>query len=178
MFAKDESEQFDAVNNSHRNRWNGKTRSKMGFYGGYHYIVERNGAVQQFRGDNETGAHNNKQWMNFKAIGITFAGNMSRQNLTEAQIKSGVELIRQLQESHNIPDTNVTPHRLYKATQCPGNNIPDKAWPWLQEQYGGSKEKWRMEAEKWASKYVKDVDSFVRDFDIHKIIELIRRSNK
>ena len=46
VFAKDDiSEQFDLINNSHRHRWNGATKSKMGFYGGYTYLIERNGHV-------------------------------------------------------------------------------------------------------------------------------------
>jgi len=140
----DVAEQFDTVNESHRKRWNGKTKSTMGHYGGYHYIVERNGTVQQFRNDGETGAHNNKglkrigAWLysaNHYAIGVTFAGNMSRQELTGEQIKSGVELIRRLRAKHDIPDENILPHRHYKPTQCPGNNIPDPVWSYLKEQY-------------------------------------------
>lgn len=145
MYAEDDiKEQFNAVNSSHRKRWNGKTLSKMGFYGGYHYIVERNGETQQFRKDDEVGAHNDKGlkriggWMysaNYYAIGITFAGNMSRQQLTGEQIKAGVELVKRLQDRHDISDENVLPHRHYKPTQCPGNNIPDNAWDFLLEQY-------------------------------------------
>jgi len=144
IYAEDDlGDQFDTVNESHRKRWNGGTKSAMGLYGGYHYIVERNGAVQQFRNDWETGAHNNKgikrigAWLysaNSYALGITFAGNMSRQNLTDHQIKSAVELVKELQRKHGIPDENITPHRADKATQCPGNNLPDPVWNYLQEQ--------------------------------------------
>ncbi len=147
MYANDDvSEQFDAVNTSHRVRWGGKTKSSLGFYGGYHYIVERNGTIQQFREDYEVGAHNNLglkrigAWVyscNYYALGVTFAGNMSRQDLTTEQVKSGVELIKRLQKTHNIIDDNVLPHRHYKPTQCPGNNLPDPVWSYLQEQYDG-----------------------------------------
>jgi hypothetical protein len=162
MYSEDDtSEQFDAVNEAHRVRWDGATRSSLGFHGGYHYIVERSGAVQQFRTDAETGAHNNKGIRvvnfipvsaNYYALGITFAGNMSRQNLTEAQIKAGAELIVKLQRAYNIPDDNVLPHRAYTATQCPGNNIPDKVWPYIKEMYESQTDKptWQEEAAEWA----------------------------
>jgi len=140
----DIAEQFSHVNNSHYNRWNGQTKSSMGFYGGYHYLIERSGVVQQFREEDEVGAHNNlgikwvgasRQSLNHYGIGISFAGNMSRQHLTEAQIISFVELVKDIQTRHDIKDEDITPHRDWKATQCPGNNIPDKVYPWLLEQY-------------------------------------------
>ncbi len=147
----DMAEQFDSVNEGHKARWKGATKSKMGFYGGYHYIVERNGAVQQFRGEEETGAHNNVGLMNYKAIGVCFAGNMSRQNLTEAQIRAGVKLIKDIQKRHDIPDENVTPHRASKSTQCPGNNFADPVWKFLQEQFEKLDEK-EPDIVKWHKK--------------------------
>ena len=160
IYAKDDvAEQFDAVNEGHRKRWNGKTKSKMGFYGGYHYIIERSGEVQQFRNDWENGAHNDKgiKWVgikrvsaNYYALGVCFAGNMSRQNLSDAQVKAGVELINQLKEKHKIFDKDITPHRAHKATQCPGNNFPDPAWDYLKEMYDKLEEPWKKQARDWA----------------------------
>lgn len=144
LSTNDAHEQFDAVNLAHRRRWGGKTKSSMGFYGGYHYIIERNGTVQQFRDETEDGAHCNTglkrigAWVysaNSYAIGVCFAGNMSVQQLTPEQLKSGVELIKDIRDRRSITDANILPHRNFKATQCPGNNIPDKVWPHLQEQY-------------------------------------------
>ena len=145
IYANDDvKEQFLTVDEVHRKRWNGKTKSRMGYYGGYHYLIERNGFVAQYRNDDETGAHNNKglkrigAWMyseNYYSIGISFAGNMSKQELTAKQIESAVKKIKELQTKHNIPNENIRPHRATSSTQCPGNNIPDKAWEYLQEQY-------------------------------------------
>jgi N-acetyl-anhydromuramyl-L-alanine amidase AmpD len=180
MYANDDvAEQFNAVNEGHRKRWNGKTKSKMGFYGGYHYIVERNGAIQQFRGEDETGAHNNVSLMNYRAIGVCFAGNMSRQNLSDAQIVSGVRLIKGIQARHNILDKNIKPHRFYKATQCPGNNFADPVWDYLQEKHESmspKQEGWKKKEEKWASKYIKDMPGFLASYDPHKMIALIHRA--
>jgi len=145
----DKAEQFDAVDEGHRKKWGNK--SAMGYFGGYHYLVERNGFVGQFRNDWETGVHNKKSLMNYRAIGVCFAGNMSRQKLTRDQVKFSVELIKRLQNKYDIPDENVTPHRLYKATQCPGNFLVDPVWEYLQEEYDKmDTEKWKKEAQKWA----------------------------
>lgn len=142
-FAKnDVAKQLNSVNSGHKARWNASTRSSLGYYVGYHYLIERDGEVVQCRKDSEIGVHNNKGlvWStrgrisaNYYAIGISFAGNMSRQELTSAQIKSAVELIERLQTEHDIKDDQVLPHRHYTPTQCPGNNLPDPLWAYLKE---------------------------------------------
>lgn len=179
IFAENNTaEQFDAVNEAHRVRWNGKTKSRMGYYGGYHYLIERSGVIQQFRADDETGAHNNVSLMNYRAIGVCFAGNMSRQFLTDKQIESAVKLIKSLQTKHNIVDANITPHRLYKATQCPGNNIPDPVWDYLQSEYAKQEmdlEPWKKEVKKWAAQYLNDVDGFFDSPDPYKYAALLKR---
>lgn len=159
IYAEDDvAEQFDTVDKAHNERWQGATKSSMGYYGGYHYIIERNGAVQQFRNDWEVGAHNDKgiKWIgagrysaNYYAIGVCFAGNMSRQPLTDKQIKAGYDLIVRLQKKYLIPDDQVLPHRHYKATQCPGNTLPDPILPYLKEMYEKNTD-WKAEAQAWA----------------------------
>jgi len=135
MYAKNDSDaQFSAVDQAHKKRWEGKTKSSLGYYGGYHYLIERNGEVKQYRKDSEVGAHNDKSLMNYRAIGICLAGNMSEQMLTEAQIKALVELVETKKKEYGIVDENIQPHRHYKGTQCPGNNLPDKVWDYIKEQ--------------------------------------------
>lgn len=150
MFAEsDDDLQFASIDAAHKKRWNGATKSKLGYYCGYHYVIERNGEVTQARHESEVGAHNNKSLMNYRAVGICFAGNMSRQNLSQAQINASVKLIRDIQSRNGISDSNITPHRQYKATQCPGTNFPDPVWPHLISKYRDD-EKWKVEARKWA----------------------------
>lgn len=135
-FAKDDvTHQFNGVNVGHKKRWNGETLSKLGFYGGYHYLVERDGSIFQFRGDEEVGAHNNVSGMNQKALGVCFAGNMSEQDLTAAQIESGYRLISELMNKYGIPEGNIDPHKYYKNTQCPGNRLTDDPWPYIKSQF-------------------------------------------
>jgi len=152
-FAKDDvAHQFNGVNISHKKRWEERTLSKLGFYGGYHYLVERDGIVRQFRGDEEVGAHNNQQEMNFKAIGVCFAGDMDEQQLTQKQFDEGLRLIQRLQEKYNIPRENIKGHRDYKNTHCPGIGIPKDIdmLSYFELNAGVQVESWEEEATKFA----------------------------
>ena len=188
IHSDDDKEQFDLIDNAHERRWNGRTKSRMGFFGGYGYIVERSGVVQQFRNDDETGAHCNKgmKWTiggrvsaNYYAIGICFAGNMSEEDLTPEQIESGYTLIRDLQNKHNIPESEVRPHRYYTPTQCPGNRIPNDVMGYLRDEYEKGKGKvydvpaWSLEGVKWAHKN-KIINRFsgreIKDYELATIL--------
>lgn len=128
-FASSENEkQFASVNASHKKRFGEGVKSKLGYYGGYHYLIERDGTVMQYRGEEEVGAHNNIDLMNFKAIGVCFAGNMSTQRISEEQIRAGHDLIEKLQLKYGIHDDNVQGHKKYKNTQCPGNSLGISPW--------------------------------------------------
>lgn len=138
IYAKDNTaKQFDIVNNSHHARFGESVKSSFGFYVGYHYFIERDGEVKQARLITEVGAHDDAAQRNFKAIGICFAGNMELQKVTNEQVISMVELVRNLQKDPLIDknEENYQPHRHWKATACPGHNIPDAAWPFLRDLY-------------------------------------------
>ena len=154
----DTDHQFDSVNISHKNRWNGATLSKLGFYGGYHYLIERDGTVGQFRGEEEVGAHTVQKSMNYKAIGVSFAGNMSEQLLTNDQVVSAVDLIGEIKTRGGAK--NITGHRDWKPTQCPGKTIPQDEWQYLLDRYEDIREdegkhdltEWQVESWKKATK--------------------------
>ena len=135
-FASSENEkQFVSVNASHKKRFGEGVKSKLGYYGGYHYLIERDGTVMQYRGEEEVGAHNNVDLMNFKAIGVCFAGNMSTQRISEKQILAGYDLIQRLQLKYGIHDDNVQGHKKYKSTQCPGNSLGANPWGTIKKLY-------------------------------------------
>jgi len=162
ILSLDGAEQFNMIDEAHRERWGGETKSRMGHCCGYHYVCERSGFISQARNDDEIGAHNNNgikriglfnRSANYYAIGICFAGNMSEQELTDEQKIAGYELIKQLQGKHNIPDSEVLPHRHYKPTQCPGNRLPNDIMGYLRGEYERLKEdipKWAKEGVKFA----------------------------
>ena len=98
-------------------------RSSMGYYMGYHYLVEQSGSVGQAREENEIGAHD--QGENSNSLGICFAGNFNIRYPSEAQIASAALLIKQIRTRWKIPVTRVEPHRWDDQTDCPGTLLPD-----------------------------------------------------
>lgn len=108
---------------------------------GYHYVIRRDGVVEQGRPENQVGAHVGGQ--NVGKIGICWLGGLNRatgpdkgvDNRTPAQTESLIKLIRELLKRH--PGAKVVGHRDLAATQCPGFDVP--AW-WAKVQKKGAPE--------------------------------------
>ena len=115
--------QLNGVNNYHRSQK--YPLSSMGFFVGYHYLIEQNGKVIQCRREDENGAHTSQESMNFKSIGICLAGDFDQQMPTEEQKSAIHKLLQEVQSRHNIPDEQVVPHRRYAPKSCWGKNLPD-----------------------------------------------------
>lgn len=172
LAADDDVQQFNVIDRGHQVRWDGATRSSLGYYGGYHYLIERNGVIKQYRKDSEVGAHNNVDEMNYKAIGVCFAGNMEKQNLSKEQRRAGLELVKQLQKKYSIPNENVQPHKKYKATACPGKSTLE-----FIEELKEVPLDWKGEIELWAGGFLKDPDGFFKKVENgHLIMSAIRKA--
>lgn len=102
--------------------------SSLGFYVGYHYYIEKDGKLYQARKDNEEGAHTKGK--NTSSIGICLAGNFDSTLPTEAQIKTLKELVAKKMKEHNIPISNLYPHRKFAIKTCYGNRLTER---WIQE---------------------------------------------
>lgn len=106
---------------------------------GYHWIIRRDGTVEQGRPENMTGAHVGGQ--NTGKIGISWIGGLNRatgpdkgvDNRTDAQKASLIKLIKECLVRY--PGAKVVGHRDLAPTQCPGFDV--EAW-WAKVQ-GGSK---------------------------------------
>lgn len=120
--------QLDNINRSHKNR--GFPKSSLGFYVGYHYVIETDGTIIQTRKDTEIGAHDRDE--NYDSIGFGFVGNFSLLQPTEAQARSGAKLTAKLTAKHKIRITGIEPHRRDDKTECPGSKLDDN---WLIEQF-------------------------------------------
>lgn len=116
-----EQDQFKGIDNGHKKR--GFPKSSLGFFVGYHYLIEHNGAIKQARKENEPGCHDRGE--NFRSIGICLSGNFSLNMPSERQTKAARRLVRQLMMKYNIPPERVEPHRWDDATECPGKLLPD-----------------------------------------------------
>lgn len=106
-------------------------KSELGYYVGYHYVINKDGNVAQTRGDKEVGAH--CKGMNFSSIGIVLSGNFDRlphsENSypTKEQIASLRTLLDELTDRHLIVGSRIVPHRAFSSKSCYGKNLGD-AW--------------------------------------------------
>jgi N-acetylmuramoyl-L-alanine amidase len=89
---------------------------------GYHYIIKLNGEVQFGRPENKIGAH--VKGKNRSSIGVCYIGGMDKSmeewidTRTEAQKKSLIELIKDLQKKY--PGSIVYGHRDFTSKKpCP-----------------------------------------------------------
>ena len=122
------------MNQWHKDR--GFTLSSLGWYVGYHYVIESDGIVTQTRKDEEVGCH---CVPNTNKIGVCLTGNFGRAKPTEAQTNALLKLLAQIQYKFAIPDEQIYGHRDFKQTECPGKHLYDwlllyKKWSYLRQQ--------------------------------------------
>lgn len=120
--------QFEQINQHHKMR--DFPRSSLGFYVGYHWLIETDGTVRQARLETEMGAHDTGE--NVNSLGICFAGDFTASLPGEAQADAAARLIAGIRSRWNIPITRIEPHRWDDNTQCPGTFVPDD---WLIKEY-------------------------------------------
>lgn len=111
----------EVVNEWHRQLWNFK--SSLGWYCGYHFVIEKDGKTTQCRADWEEGAHT--KGYNTQSIGIALSGNFDRTKPTAAQTKALRSLLLQLMNKHGIREENIVPHRRFANKTCYGRNLSD-----------------------------------------------------
>ncbi|NVD05374.1 lysozyme [Vibrio sp. JPW-9-11-11] len=89
---------------------------------GYHYVITRQGDIEQGRSLHQIGAHVSGH--NRGNIGICLVGgcdehNQPQDNFTLAQRKALFELIARLQALFSIADEQVQPHHYWANKACP-----------------------------------------------------------
>lgn len=114
--------QFNKVNEYHKSRQ--FPVSALGYFCGYHLFVERDGSVIVARSLDEVGAHTLGE--NWEVYGICMAGNFNFEQPTSLQKESLGKWCNILMKRSNIPITRIYPHRAFRPTSCPGDNLPDK----------------------------------------------------
>ena len=106
------------VNNYHKSL--GFPRSTLGFYGGYHYIIEPTGYTIQYKREHEEGAHTIGH--NKDSVGICLVGNFDMEMPTTEQIVSFKKLVGEIKKRRSIDSV-----KMHKEMQnfrtCPGNLI-------------------------------------------------------
>jgi len=94
------------------------TKSSLGFFVGYHYVILADGKLIQTRRDNELGCHTIP---NDGKIGICVVGNFMTEKPTPPQLDTLGVLCSRLKKDYNINE--VKGHRDFSNTDCPGDNL-------------------------------------------------------
>jgi len=76
---------------------------------GYHYVVRKDGTIEEGRPKHTIGAH--VLGLNGQSVGICFSGHGDIAEHTEAQRHAGLELTRQLMDEYDVPLRRVIGHR-------------------------------------------------------------------
>ena len=90
---------------------------------GYHYVIRKDGTVEQGRPHWTVGAH--AYGHNSHTIGIHVCGNFEEAEPTDAQIESTAMLLANLCTDYGIPIDrgHIVGHRELMGTACPGRNL-------------------------------------------------------
>lgn len=90
---------------------------------GYHFVIRKNGNIEQGRPMDAVGAHCYGE--NSHTVGINLVGNFMDYQPETAQMASGARLIAALCKAYKLePSANtVFGHRDFNATACPGDNL-------------------------------------------------------
>src|SRR3990167_7232831 len=99
--------QFFKINEDHKAKWN--FASSLGYFGGYHYLIEKDGKVFQYRADDEVGAHDLGE--NIGSIGICLAGNFDAELPTKQQEQALAPLLKTILTKWKIRHNRIDPHR-------------------------------------------------------------------
>jgi N-acetyl-anhydromuramyl-L-alanine amidase AmpD len=87
---------------------------------GYHFYVRKDGSIYRGRPINSTGAHVSNY--NSQCLGICFEGNFEKEQMPEAQLNAGKELIAYVRGLY--PNALIRKHKDLNATACPGRYFP------------------------------------------------------
>lgn len=84
---------------------------------GYHFVILKNGTIEEGRPIDSVGAH--AQGYNSNSIGICLVGSFDKEKPTDKQIKSLVELLEYLLDKYGLNVSCVRPHSSVNSTICP-----------------------------------------------------------
>jgi len=105
----------------HKLRWPDFRSDLLGYYVGYHYLIEANGQITQTREDYEEGAHT--IGYNQKSIGICLTGNFDLEEPSLLQLNALQPLLDRLKVQYNISSDKILGHCQVSATRCPGRRL-------------------------------------------------------
>lgn len=116
-------DQFAKINDYHKSRE--FPISTLGFYVGYHYLINHEGELTKCREESDEGAHT--RGLNFQSIGVCLEGNFNMEQPTQAQKETLGKLLVELCERYFLDVMDIYPHRAFGNTDCYGNTL-DNNW--------------------------------------------------
>ncbi len=91
---------------------------------GYHFVIRKDGTIENGRPIYKVGAHCKDQGMNHKSVGICLSGHHDLELLEGNQKAALFYLLNDLVAQYEIPIPNILGHRETGAKKtCPGNNV-------------------------------------------------------
>ena len=91
---------------------------------GYHYVVRKNGAIENGRDELKKGAHCLAGGMNDSSIGICVSGHGDKEAFTNEQITSISALCVSIMRRYSIELSEIRGHRYYDSNRsCPGELV-------------------------------------------------------
>lgn len=115
--------QFNAINEWHRVR--GFVKSSLGFFVGYHKVIEKDGTIVQARVDDEQ--NNAVLSHNHDSLAVCLVGNFDKEDPTPEQIASLGEVLNDWCTEHDISPLDIYPHRKFGSTSCYGSRL-ENTW--------------------------------------------------
>ena len=138
------------IDEVHREKWG--FIGTLGYYIGYHYLVDKFGGVLQVRSDTDIGAHCDADNMNYQGLGIACIGNFEEEEVTPEMKQALIDLDLSLVNKYKIPKENISYHAQHKQTKCCGHNLIMSLKDILDQIYDEDNlSKWEQEALQWAN---------------------------
>lgn len=109
---------FESVNEYHRKKWN--FRSKLGYYIGYHYYINKKGKLIQGRSEDEAGAHTKGYNNN---LGVCLQGNFEQEQPKQKQLSTLKNFLDSRTAKYGLSAKDVIPHKQVGQTLCPGHYL-------------------------------------------------------
>lgn len=123
--------QLDKINAWHRTK--GFTKSRTGYYVGYHKLLCPIHGVHITRFDDEIGCHDAGE--NVNTLGVCMPGNYNKCVPTELIEKQLGEVLAIWVNKYKLTALDIEPHRIHDDTSCYGWRIDDR---WASRVYIGA----------------------------------------
>lgn len=117
--AEEPNPQFDAINEWHRAR--AFVKSELGYFVGYHVVIEKDGTVERARDDLERDC--DALGHNFDSLSVCLVGNFDKTDPTAEQLASLGKVLSGWCKKYNISPLAIYPHRKFAAKTCYGNRL-------------------------------------------------------